>query len=83
MPVSAYLQSIGFFALTIAVLFVSAGTAALATYWVYLAILAAVFVASLLLLDPDLARERMRPGGQRPPLALQIFTGALFAHWMR
>jgi protein-S-isoprenylcysteine O-methyltransferase Ste14 len=82
MPVSAYLQSIGFFALAIAVLFVSAGTAALPTYWVYLAILAAVFVASFLLLDPDLARERMRPGGQRPPLALQIFTGALFAHWI-
>jgi protein-S-isoprenylcysteine O-methyltransferase Ste14 len=61
MPASAYLQSIGFFAL---------------------AIIGAVFIASFLLLDPDLARERMRPGGQRPPLALQLFTGAFVAHWI-
>jgi protein-S-isoprenylcysteine O-methyltransferase Ste14 len=82
MPISAYLQSIGFFALAIAALFVSAGTAAIPTYWAYLAIFAAVFVASFLLLDPDLARERMRPGGQKPPLGLQVFTGVMFAHWI-
>jgi protein-S-isoprenylcysteine O-methyltransferase Ste14 len=82
MPISAYLQSIGFFALAVAALFVSAGTAAIPTYWTYLAIFAAVFVASFLLLDPDLARERMRPGGQKPPLGLQIFTGVMFAHWI-
>ena len=82
MPISAYLQSIGFFALAIAALFVSAGTAAIPTYWAYLAIFAAVFVASFLLLDPDLARERMRPGGQKPPLGLRIFTGVMFAHWI-
>ncbi len=82
MPASAYLQTIGFFAVAVAVLFVSAGTAAILTYWAYLAIFAAVFVASFLLLDPDLARERMRPGGKRPPLGLQLFTGVLVLHWI-
>jgi protein-S-isoprenylcysteine O-methyltransferase Ste14 len=82
MPTSAYLQSAGFFAVATVVLFVSAGTAAIPTYWVYLAIFAAVFVASFVLLDPGLARERMRPGGKKPPLGLQLFSGALFAHWI-
>jgi protein-S-isoprenylcysteine O-methyltransferase Ste14 len=82
MPVSAYLQSIGFFAVAIVALFASAGTTAIPSYWVYLAIFGAVFVASFLLLDPDLARERMRPGGKRPPLALQLFSGVLVAHWI-
>jgi protein-S-isoprenylcysteine O-methyltransferase Ste14 len=82
MPVSAYLQSAAFFALATLALFASAGTIALPTFWVYLAIFAAVFVASLLWLDPDLARERMRPGGNKPPLGLRLFSGVLFAHWI-
>jgi protein-S-isoprenylcysteine O-methyltransferase Ste14 len=82
MPISAYIQTVGFFVLACIVLFVSAGTLAFVTYWVYLAIFAAGFVASFLLLDPDLARERLRPAGKRPPLALQLFTGVLFAHWI-
>jgi protein-S-isoprenylcysteine O-methyltransferase Ste14 len=82
MPISAYLQSIGFFVLALIALFASAGTVALVTYWVYLAIFGAVFVASFRLLDPDLARERMRPGGKRPPLALQLFSGVMVAHWI-
>jgi protein-S-isoprenylcysteine O-methyltransferase Ste14 len=63
-------------------LFAAAGTVAIVTYWVYLAILAAVFLASFLWLDPDLARERMRPGGNKPPLALQLLSGVLFVHWV-
>ena len=44
------------------------------SFWVYLAIFAAIFIASFLMLDPDLARERMRPGGKKPPLgAAAIF----------
>jgi protein-S-isoprenylcysteine O-methyltransferase Ste14 len=82
MPVAAYIQSVVFFALTTAALFVSAGTFALSTYWVYLGIFAAVFVASFLMLDPDLARERMRPGGQSAPLGLKLFSAVLFAHWI-
>lgn len=82
MPASAYLQSVGFFVAAVTALFASAGTVALATYWVYLAIFAAIFAASLLWLDPDLARERMRPGGKKPPLALRLFSGVLFVHWI-
>ena len=82
MPASAYVQSVVFFVLAAVALFASAGTVALPTYWVYLGIFAAVFVASFLLLDPDLARERMRPGGNTQPLGLKVFSGVLFAHWI-
>ena len=81
MPISAYLQAIGFLLLAGAVLFASAGTLAIPGFWAYLAILAAVFIASFLVLDPDLARERMRPGGKRPPIALWLFSAVMFAHW--
>jgi protein-S-isoprenylcysteine O-methyltransferase Ste14 len=82
MPVSAYLQAIGFFVLSGIALFASAGSVAIAGFWIYLAIFAAVFIASFLLLDPDLARERMRPGGKKPPVGLQVFTAVLFIHWV-
>jgi protein-S-isoprenylcysteine O-methyltransferase Ste14 len=82
MPVSAYVQSVAYFLLAAVALFASAGTVAIATYWVYLAIFGAVFVASFLWLDPDLARERMRPGGKRPPIALQLISVVLVAHWI-
>lgn len=82
MPTSAYIQAAGFFALAAAALFASAGTFAIAVFWIYLAILAAVFVASFFAIDPDLVRERMRPGGQKPPTALKLFGVALLAHWI-
>src|ERR1700734_2778048 len=82
MPISAYVQSAVFFVLAGVALFGSAGTFGLAVFWISLAILAAIFVASFLLLDPDLARERMRPGGKKPPAALWLFSGVLFLHWI-
>jgi protein-S-isoprenylcysteine O-methyltransferase Ste14 len=82
MPISAYVQSAVFFVLAGVALFGSAGTFGIAVFWIYLAILAAIFVASFLWLDPDLARERMRPGGKKPPLALQLFSGVLVLHWI-
>jgi protein-S-isoprenylcysteine O-methyltransferase Ste14 len=82
MPASAYIQSVAFLVLTAVALFASAGTVAILTYWIYLAIFAAVFVASFLWLDPDLARERMRPGGKKPPLTLRLISGGLFVHWI-
>jgi protein-S-isoprenylcysteine O-methyltransferase Ste14 len=81
-PASAYIQSVAFFVLAAVALFAAAGTVAIVTYWIYLAIFAAVFVASFRWLDPDLARERMRPGGKKPPLALRLFSGVLFSHWV-
>jgi protein-S-isoprenylcysteine O-methyltransferase Ste14 len=82
MPVAAYVQSAVFLPLAAIALFASAGTVAIPEFWVYLAIFAAVFVAAFLWLDPDLARERMRPGGKKPPLGLRLFTGVLFVHWI-
>jgi protein-S-isoprenylcysteine O-methyltransferase Ste14 len=82
MPVSAYVQSAVFFFLAAVALFASAGTFAIAVFWIYLAILAAIFAASFLLVDPGLARERMRPGGKKPPLALWLFSGVLVLHWI-
>ena len=82
MPVSAYVQSTIFLILAAVALFASAGTIAILGFWLYLAILAAIIVASLLALDPDLLRERMRPGGQRPPLALRLFTIVMLLHWI-
>jgi protein-S-isoprenylcysteine O-methyltransferase Ste14 len=82
MPISAYVQSAVFFVLAGVALFGSAGTFGIAVFWIYLAILAAIFAASFLWVDPDLARERMRPGGKKPPLALQLFSGVLVLHWI-
>jgi protein-S-isoprenylcysteine O-methyltransferase Ste14 len=82
MPISAYFQSVGFVVLAAVALFASAGTIAILGFWLYLAIFAIVIAASLQWLDPGLLRERMRPGGKRPPLALQLFTIVLVLHWV-
>src|SRR5579863_5485472 len=82
MPATAYVQAAIFFILAAAALFASAGTFAILGFWLYLAIFAAVFVASFFWLNPDLARERMRPGGKKPPLALRLFTLVMFLHWI-
>ena len=80
MPVSAYFQSALVLIGAAAALFASAGTFAIAAFWVYLAISAMVFVASFAMLDPGLLRERMRPGGKPPPLGLKLFTVVLLLH---
>jgi protein-S-isoprenylcysteine O-methyltransferase Ste14 len=80
MPVSAYLQAAFFVIMAAVALFAAAGTVAIVGFWLYLAIFAVVMIASFALLDPGLLRERMRPGGQRPPLGLRLFTLVLLAH---
>ena len=82
MPVSAYIKSALFLVPTAVTLFGSAGTLAIVGFWIYIAIYAAAFVVSLLILDPDLLRERMRPGGKRVPLTLHLVTVVLFIHWI-
>lgn len=82
MPAAAYVQSALFIPLCALALFASAGTLAIPEFWIYLGILVAIIVASFFCLDPDLARERLRPGGKKPPLAVWLFTGILFAHWI-
>ena len=82
MPVSAYLKAGCFVVSAAAALFAAAGTVAIPGFWAYLAILAVVMIVSFVALDPDLLRERMRPGGKKPPLALRAFSLILFMHWI-
>jgi len=82
MSISAYIQAALFVVAAGVTLFATAGSVAIIVFWVYLAIFAAVMVAAFLWLDPGLLRERMRPGGEKPPLGLRLFTGVLFAHWI-
>ncbi len=82
MPKSAYVQAAAFVIATAVALFGGAGTLAIPEFWLYLAIFAGVMVVSFASLDPGLLRERMRPGGQRPPVALRLFSIVLFVHWI-
>jgi hypothetical protein len=80
MPVSAYLKAGLFVVAAAAALFAAAGTVTIPGFWAYLAIFAVVMIVSFAALDPDLLRERMRPGGEKPPLALRVFSLVLFMH---
>ena len=82
MPISAYLKASLFVVAAAVALFAAAGTVAIPGFWIYLAILAAVMIVSFAALDPDLLRERMRPGGKKPPRALKVFSLVLFMHWI-
>src|SRR5262245_8195311 len=82
MPVSAYLKATFFVVAAAVALFAAAGTVAILSFWIYLAILAVVMIVSFVALDPDLLRERMRPGGKKPPLSLRIFSLVMFIHWI-
>ena len=82
MPFSAYLKAGLFVVAAAAALFAAAGTIAIPGFWAYLAIFAVVMIVSFATLDPDLLRERMRPGGKKPPLSLRILSLVLFMHWI-
>ncbi|WP_235885719.1 hypothetical protein [Bradyrhizobium niftali] len=82
MPVSAYLKAGLFVVAAAAALFAAAGTVAIPGFWAYFAIFAVVMIVSFAALDPDLLRERMRPGGKKPPLGLRGFSLVLFMHWI-
>jgi protein-S-isoprenylcysteine O-methyltransferase Ste14 len=82
MPISAYIQAALFVLLNAVALFAAAGTVEIFDFWVYVAVFAGMMAASFAFLDPGLLRERMRPGGQRPPLALRLATLVLVVHWV-
>ena len=82
MPVSAYLRATILLIAAAAALFGSAGSLALPTFWLYWAILVAVFVAAFALLDRGLLQERMRPGGRPTPLGLRLLNVVLLMHWI-
>ena len=82
MPVSAYLRATILLIAAAVALFGSAGSLAIATFWLYWAILVAVFVAAFALLDRGLVQERMRPGGRPTPLGLRLLNVVLLTHWI-
>ena len=55
-----------------ALLFGGAGRIDVPRFWVYLGVYAGFMVAAALLVDPDLVRERIRPGGKRQPVILHL-----------
>jgi hypothetical protein len=61
----ASVQSLAFIILLAVTLFGTVGRFDIIEFWVYIAIVAAVSALSLTILDTDLMRERMRPGGRR------------------
>jgi len=82
MPVSAYLRAGMLLLAAAAALFGSAGTFAILSFWLYWALLVAVFIAAFALLDRGLLQERMRPGGKPTPLGLRLLNVILLAHWV-
>jgi len=82
MSVSAYLRAVALLICAAAALFASAGSLAILSFWLYLAILGLVFIASFVMLDRGLLQERMRPGGGPIPLGLRLLNGVLLVHWI-
>ncbi len=82
MPVSAYLRAGVLLICAAVALFASAGSFAIAEFWIYLAILAVVFVVAFTMLDRGLLQERMRPGGRPTPLGLRLLNFVLLVHWV-
>ena len=80
MPVSAYLRAVALLICAAAALFASAGSFAILSFWLYLAILGVVFIISFAMLDRGLLEERMRPGGRPIPLGLRLLNVVLIIH---
>jgi protein-S-isoprenylcysteine O-methyltransferase Ste14 len=77
----AFVHALVVLALLAGVLFGSAGRTDIVGFWLYLAIFAAVSAASLVLVDPTLAQERLRPGGKRFDLRLVLVALWMLSHW--
>jgi hypothetical protein len=76
----ASVQTLVFVIMLAATLFGSAGRFDIIEFWDYIAIVVAVSVLSLVILDPDLMQERMQPGGRRVglhflPLVISLGRG--------
>ena len=63
-------------------LFGSAGTFLIPAFWLYLAVLTAVFIVSFVMLDPELLHERMRPGDNPLPFGVMLATLVFSLHWV-
>jgi protein-S-isoprenylcysteine O-methyltransferase Ste14 len=78
---SAVAQTLGFTLVVAAVLFGTAGRLDIPLFWLYLAVIASLSAAALFLIDEDLARERMWPGGRPPGLRLILVSLFCIMHW--
>lgn len=76
-----YLQWIPTVALLGAVLLVSAGRLDIWPIWEYIGLFAIGSFVSSFFIDPDLVKERLRPGGKRPPFSLLLVSLGFAAHW--
>ena len=76
------LQTLGFCVLIGVTLFVSAGRVDLPFFWAYLIVCVVCFTVATFTIEPDLFRERIRPGGQ--PLKLRYYALLLpvVIHWI-
>jgi protein-S-isoprenylcysteine O-methyltransferase Ste14 len=63
-------------------LFGAAGRIDIAEFWVYLALTLALFIATIPLVDPDLAAERMRPGGKAMPARMWGVMALVMGHFL-
>lgn len=63
-------------------LFGPAGHADIPEFWIYFALTAALFASSIPLVDPDLAAERMRPGGKAMPLRMWGAVAVVMGHFL-
>jgi protein-S-isoprenylcysteine O-methyltransferase Ste14 len=61
-------------------LFAPAGRLDIPAFWAYLAVLAAISVISLFVIDPELTRERRRPGGRPIAPRYLLLPPLMLAH---
>jgi protein-S-isoprenylcysteine O-methyltransferase Ste14 len=80
MPFSATIQSLLFLVVAAAALFVAAGTVTIVGFWIYLGIFTTFALGSLAIIEPELLRERQRPGGKSGPLGPHLFAFILLLH---
>jgi hypothetical protein len=73
-PRSVMLSMVAMVLVCAGVPFGAAGRLDIVEFWCWIIELAAICVATILLIEPDLLRERMRPAGQRLSLGYYLTT---------
>jgi protein-S-isoprenylcysteine O-methyltransferase Ste14 len=82
-PQNAARAQISAFLLVLAVaLFGPAGRLDLPSFWIYIAMFAAICAAGLVFVDPSLAQERLRPGGEHLQAPQILTLLVILAHWI-
>jgi protein-S-isoprenylcysteine O-methyltransferase Ste14 len=77
------LAGLAFPAVVGTIVFVSAGRWDLPFVWAIMAVVAALYLALAAFADPDLVRERVRPGpGNRDQVTRRLGGAFLLAHWV-